>query len=113
MEPGMGGLIPVLESCSKKFSSKWAVIDAFDECNDNHKGDILDLFIKLQEFGYKLLISGRPPLEPRNLSNVSRLPIQATDEDIERYIIKELNRRNARPKVRTGCLELAKDVGGM
>ena len=111
--PGMKEIIPVLELCSRRFSSRYAVFDALDECSDTHKEEILDLFVNLQKFGYKLLISGRPPLDACRLSNVSTIEIRATDQDIETYIMKKLEEREVRPKVRARCLELVKGVGGM
>jgi len=111
--PGMKELMSLLQSCSRRFSSRYAVFDALDECSDTHKEEILDLFVNLQKFGYKLLISGRPPLDAGCFSNVSTIEIRATDHDIETYIMKKLEERDVRPKVKTGCLELVKGVGGM
>ena len=111
--PDIEELVPILQSCSRKFSSRYAVYDALDECSDMHRSEILNLFGNLQKFGYKLLISGRSPLDPGHFSNVSAIEIRAMDQDIERYIMKNLDEHNARPKVRAGCLELVKVVDGM
>jgi hypothetical protein len=111
--PGMEELISVLRSCSQRFSSTYAVFDALDECGDRHKEEILDLFVDLQKLGYKLLVSGRPPLDASQLSNVSTFEIRATDYDVEMYIKTKLDKHNVRPKVRTKCLELVKGVSGM
>ena len=112
-EPGIKKLISALESCSRRFSSKYAVFDALDECSDTYKRDILDLFVNLQNVGYKLLISGRLLLEVSRLINVSTLEISPTGDDVERFIIKRLDERHARPKIRTKCLELIGGTGGM
>lgn len=111
--PGMKELIPLLQSCSNRFSSKYAIFDALDECCDTHKEGILDLFVNLQILGYRLLISGRPPLDASRFSNVSTLEIRATDHDIETYILKKLEERDVRTKIKIGCLELVKGVDGM
>ena len=102
-EPGMGELIPLVQSCSRRFSSRYAVFDALDECSDTHKEEILDLFVNLQKFGYKLLISGRPPLDACRFSNVSTTEIKATDHDIETYIMKKLEEQQC-PSKREGWM---------
>ena len=114
-DPGMEELISVLGSCSRRFSSTYAVFDALDECGDRHKEEILSLFVNLQKVGYKLLISGRPPLDTCacRLNNVSTLKIQASDYDVEMYIETKLEERKVLPKVRSKCLELVKGIGGM
>ena len=96
--------LPVLESCSQSFSSRYAVFDALDECSNNHKGEILDLFVELQTFGYRLLISGRPPMTAcqTHLSTVTMLEILATDNDIKLYITKKLQNQNVKlPQIKT------------
>jgi hypothetical protein len=112
---GMKELIPILELCSRRFSSRFAIFDALDECSDMHKNDILDLFVNLQEFGYKLLISGRPPLAEcyLSLSNACTLEIKAAEKDIKTYIIQKMKDKKAHEKVQPCCLELAKAAGGM
>jgi len=112
-DPVMEELISLLQSCSRIFSYRYAVFDALDECCDTQKEDILDLFINLQKLDYKLLISGRPPLDSCHFRNVSTIKILATDHDIETYITRQLEKRGVRPMVRTGCLELIKGVDGM
>jgi hypothetical protein len=111
--PGMQNLMSILGSCSRRFSSTYAIFDALDECDDSHKEEILNLFEGLQKLGYKLLISGRPPLDICRLSNVSTLEIRAIDSDVELYIKTKLEERGARPKVSSKCLELVKGVNGM
>jgi hypothetical protein len=113
--PRMEELISVLGPCSRRFSSIYAVFDALDECDDRYKEEILGLFVNLQKRGYKLLISGRPPLDTCacRLNNVSTLEIRATHYDVEMYIKTKLEERDVRPKVRTKCLELVEGVGGM
>ena len=58
--PEPAALIQILKSYSKRFSSLYAVFDAFDECGDGSQEDVLDLFDDLEKSGYKLLISSRP-----------------------------------------------------
>jgi hypothetical protein len=72
------------------------------------------LFINLQNFGYKLLISGRPPLDARGLRGVSTIEIRATDQDVETYITKQLEgAEDIKPKVREKFIELVNGVDGM
>ena len=42
---------------------------------------------------------------------MSTLDIQATDDDIKTYIMKQLEESEVRPKDRAVCFELVKDVG--
>jgi hypothetical protein len=114
--PAIRELLPVLESCSQPFSSRYAVFDALDECSNNHIDEILDLFVQLQKFGYRLLISGRPPMNAcqTRLSTVTTLEILATDNDIKLYITKKLQNHKVKlPQIKTRCLELVKEVDGM
>jgi hypothetical protein len=110
--PDITELRPVLEACSRAFSPRYAIFDAFDECSETLKSEIVDLFIDLQKFGYKLLISGRPPMSAcrSRLSNISILEIMANEEDIKLYITQRLQSQHVSPRVRTGCLELVKKV---
>jgi hypothetical protein len=112
--PDIAELRPVFEACSKPFPSRYAVFDAFDECSDGLKQEIVGLFVDLQKFGYRLLISGRPPMSmssyQNQLSNVAILDITTKEEDIKVYIMQRLQSQDVSPRVRTGCLELVKDV---
>ena len=111
----MKEFILILELCSRKFSSRFALFDALDECSDMHQKDILDLFVNLQKFGYKLLISGRPPLADcySTLSNVCTLEIKATETDVQTYINEKMKDKKVHKKVQPHCLELAKAADGM
>ena len=114
-DPGMNELIQILELCSRRFSLRFAVFDALDESNDERRKEILDLFVNLQNFGYKLIISGRPPLTEcyLRLSNVGALEIRTTEKDIEAYIFEKLEHQKVHKKVQAGCLELVKGADGM
>ena len=114
-DPKIQELISILELCSRRFTTRFAVFDALDECSEQHKNEILDLFLDLQKFDYKLLISGRPTLADchLSLSNVQALEIQATESDIEMYIIHRMKNKKVPKKVHDGCLELVKGANGM
>ena len=108
-------IIQLLTSAAERYSSIYAVFDALDECGDGYRKEALELFAKLQESGYRLLISTRSHLSPENtLKDTCALTIEADQTDLKSYITARLSgERNINKNFTTKCLKLASSVQGM
>ena len=112
----MKELIHLIDLCSRKFSSRYAVFDALDECRDACQMEVLRLFVHLQQSGYRLLISSRPHLHKFlcQLNDAQTLEIHVNASDLENYITTRLSKEgNISDKFKDKCLGLINDVGGM
>src|SRR5208282_5596439 len=82
-----------LKSAAERYSSIYAVFDALDECEDDHRAEVLELFSKLQDSGYRLLVSTRSHLSPENtFKDTCTLTIEADQNDLKSYIKSRLSK---------------------
>jgi hypothetical protein len=111
----LGIVIQLLASAAERYSSIYAVFDALDECGDGHRKEILELFTKLQESGYSVLVSTRFHVSPEStLKDTCTLTIEADHTDLKSYITARLSgERNIKRNLMAKCLELASSVRGM
>lgn len=106
----------LLRSCSRRYTSVFAVFDALDECNESHQTEILKLFADLQGFGYRLCISFRP--HSKRLLNTpydsKTIEISADQSDLTNYVLTRLKqKKNQSGELKDRCLQLVKGVDGM
>ncbi|KAK3367844.1 hypothetical protein B0H63DRAFT_565724 [Podospora didyma] len=74
----------------------YLVLDALDECSEEHRSSILRTLAQIdQSQGARILITSRPHINeiPATLANLSTMKIVAHDSDIELYIRRELLRK--------------------
>ena len=101
-EPNNTQLAELLKDCFATFSTVFIIVDAFDECENSERGQIMSVLEKLPKFKLRLFITGRPSvLEFQNydendpmrawLKNAKKEQISAKQEDIANYLQRELN----------------------
>jgi hypothetical protein len=111
--PGLAMVFHALASFSQKYAAIYAVFDAMDECSEDALKGIFALFAKLQESGYKLLISTRPHLQHK-LGGTLPFEIAADNSDLRNYITARLEKEgNKNITLQDKCLDLSKTVKGV
>lgn len=117
VRPDIAALIQLLKSCSLKFTTIYAVFDAFDECSDAHQDEILAFLSQLQQLNYRLLISSRLHLRQQlqdRLSDTQIIQVSADELDLKLYITTRLDQKgNRNIEVKERCLELTEQVQGV
>jgi hypothetical protein len=113
-EPDICGFIELLALYSQRFRI-YAIFDGIDECSDIHQKCILSLLARLQELGYRLLISTRPHVHLQDqLSSTQTFEVSANEFDLKNYVMFRLRQeRNSVPALQAKCLELIKNTHGM
>lgn len=99
-----------------KNNTIYIVVDALDECNEDHQNTLLSLFTELQGFSSRLLISFRPHLRhiQTQLFDSRIFKILANDGDLRNYTLSRLEKvKNKNPILQHRCLNLIEAVQGM
>lgn len=100
-EPDTQQLMEILIQVFEEFSIVYILIDAFDECRDDQRPPILKALQSLPSSKLRLFLTGRTYIfESRELRDdelwlkrASYQPIRAHQDDVERYLNEELDKR--------------------
>lgn len=109
-EPERDRLVSLLSDCFEKFSSVYVLIDALDECANTEVVKILEDLQSLPPVKMRLYLTGRTHAfeihEIRNndqlqswLKSATYQPIQASNDDIVKYLREELEKRAKGPQL--------------
>lgn len=114
-------LIEILKTYGVEFSRKSNMVvmfDALDECDPEHFGQMVDLIQNLNHSGIRVYATAREHCENALSQLQSRLlKIEADIQDVEMYLVQELERRKTDvpdPKFRKEIVnKIVQDIDGM
>ena len=90
----------LLVACSKQFSTVFIVLDAFDECLEDERLEVVKHLEQFSKSGFRQFLTTRPHV--RALDKVKKalkatdsdiLEIEANKEDVEKYITRKLDEK--------------------
>jgi hypothetical protein len=101
-EPNDIQLSELLKDCFSTFSTVFIIVDAFDECEESERRQVMNVLEKLPNSKLRLCVTGRPVvLDFENydkndhmgvwLKGARRQQISANETDVVNYLEKELN----------------------
>jgi hypothetical protein len=116
--PDRGRFVELIEDFQQKLNLPiYSIFDAFDECDVTEQKDILDLFYRLKELHFRLLISSRQhcvQMLKERLSDSQLTAVSARDSDVQNYVNARLETEsNIDPILKAKCLDLVKAARGM
>lgn len=91
--PELRNLLHALISVSARFLATFVILDALDQCDENHRATLLGIIKQLTEAQVKVFTTSRPHLrEVREFfHNAVNIEITAETRDIETYLRKRLD----------------------
>ncbi|KAF3938207.1 Ankyrin-3 [Dactylella cylindrospora] len=88
---------------ASSFATTYIVVDALDECDAEHRLDVLDVLQELADAGIRIFTTSRPHPEDINdvFEGADKIELTARPDDISKYIRAEIARyQRGKPKTR-------------
>ncbi|KAI0144490.1 ankyrin repeat-containing domain protein [Xylariaceae sp. FL1272] len=112
-EPSLQKLSTVFECMCKSFDEVFVVIDGLDECDTNESVDTLSRISRRNEsHSMNMLFLSRDEVQIHDLLNLNfaHIEIEANTDDIQLYVLSELESRTASRRIRIGNPELKAEI---